>query len=150
MANKITLIKKVGSNPTDKSKLYYAQVKTTKTRTYQNLNYEGSGLTEETMGHAVGKLVKGIKETLLNGNAFKIEGLGTLKIKVKSESATNAKDLTAKHVKYNGIQFLVNKDLKNDLEDIKFIFDSIDETEEDDTNDVKQDHNLGNDLNNKE
>ena len=94
----ITLIKKKGINPQDKSTLYFPQWTRVSTVTETQLAKRmarGSTFSVGEVNGVFADFPQSIIDELLNGNAVKIDGLGTYKLKVSGKSQKEKKDVTS-------------------------------------------------------
>ena len=93
----ISLIKKKGINPQDKSTLYFPQWTRVSTVTETQLAKRmarGSTFSVGEVNGVFADFPQSIIDELLNGNAVKIDGLGTFKLKVSGKSQKEKKDVT--------------------------------------------------------
>ena len=93
----INLIKKKGVNPQTKKTLFFPQWTRRSTDTAIELAEEMVGSTYSP-GEITGMLVdfpKRLVRSLMNGNAAKIPGLGTFKLKVTGKAQEKLEDVTA-------------------------------------------------------
>ena len=94
----ISLIKKKGINPQDKSTLYFPQWTRVSTITETQLAKRmarGSTFSVGEINGVFADFPQSIIDELLNGNAVKIDGLGTYKLKVSGKSQKEKKDVTS-------------------------------------------------------
>ena len=119
----INLIKKKGINPQTKTTLYFPQWTRRSTDTAMELAEEMVGSTYSP-GEITGMLVdfpKRIVRSLLNGNAAKLPGLGTFKLKVQGKAKENIDDVTSAGCTVQ-VVFDVDPVLASQLKDAKFQF----------------------------
>ena len=119
----INLIKKKGINPQTKTALYFPQWTRRSTDTAMELAEEMVGSTYSP-GEITGMLVdfpKRIVRSLLNGNAAKLPGLGTFKLKVQGKAKEKEEDVTAAGCTVQ-VVFDVDPVLAAQLKDAKFQF----------------------------
>ena len=94
----ISLIKKKGINPQDKSTLYFPQWTRVSTITETQLAKRmarGSTFSVGEINGVFADFPQSIIDELLNGNAVHIDGLGTFKLKVSGKSQKEKKDVTS-------------------------------------------------------
>ena len=94
----ISLIKKKGINPQDKSTLYFPQWTRISTVTETQLSKRmarGSTFSVGEINGVFSDFPQSIIDELLNGNAVSIDGLGTFKLKVSGKSQKEKKDVTS-------------------------------------------------------
>ena len=94
----ISLIKKKGINPQDKSTLYFPQWTRVSTITETQLAKRmarGSTFSVGEVNGVFADFPQSIIDELLNGNAVHIDGLGTFKLKVSGKSQKEKKDVTS-------------------------------------------------------
>ena len=119
----INLIKKKGINPQTKTTIYFPQWTRRSTDTAMELAEEMVGSTYSP-GEITGMLVdfpKRIVRSLLNGNAAKLPGLGTFKLKVQGKAQAKAEDVTSAGCTVQ-VVFDVDPLLAAQLKDAKFQF----------------------------
>ena len=119
----INLIKKKGINPQTKTPLYFPQWTRRSTDTAMELAEEMVGSTYSP-GEITGMLVdfpKRIVRSLMNGNAAKLPGLGTFKLKVQGKAKEKEEDVTAAGCTVQ-VVFDVDPVLAAQLKDAKFQF----------------------------
>ena len=119
----INLIKKKGINPQTKQTLYFPQWTRRSTDTAMELAEEMVGSTYSP-GEITGMLVdfpKRIVRSLMNGNAAKLPGLGTFKLKVQGKAQAKAEDVTSAGCTVQ-VVFDVDPVLAAQLKDAKFQF----------------------------
>ena len=119
----INLIKKKGINPQTKTTLYFPQWTRRSTDTAMELAEEMVGSTYSP-GEITGMLVdfpKRIVRSLLNGNAAKLPGLGTFKLKVQGKAKEKEEDVTSAGCTVQ-VVFDVDPVLAAQLKDAKFQF----------------------------
>ena len=119
----INLIKKKGINPQTKTTLYFPQWTRRSTDTAMELAEEMVGSTYSP-GEITGMLVdfpKRIVRSLLNGNAAKLPGLGTFKLKVQGKAKEKEEDVTSAGCTVQ-VVFYVDPVLAAQLKDAKFQF----------------------------
>jgi predicted histone-like DNA-binding protein len=117
------LIKKKGINPQTKTTLYFPQWTRRSTDTAMELAAEMDGSTY-SQGEVVGVLTdfpKRILRSLMNGNAAKIPGLGTFKLRVQGKAKENIDDVTAQGCRAQ-VVFDVDPKLAAELADAKYQF----------------------------
>jgi len=93
----ISLIKKKGINPQDKSTLYFPQwtrVSTIRETQLAKRMARGSTFSVGEVNGVFADFPQSIVDELLNGNAVSIDGLGTFKLKVSGKSQTDIKLVT--------------------------------------------------------
>lgn len=94
----ISLIKKKGINPQDKSTLYFPQwtrVSTVHETQLAKRMARGSTFSVGEINGVFADFPQSIIDELLNGNAVSIDGLGTFKLKVSGKSQKEKKDVTS-------------------------------------------------------
>ena len=119
----INLIKKKGINPQTKQTLYFPQWTRRSTDTAMELAEEMVGSTYSP-GEITGMLVdfpKRLVRSLMNGNAAKLPGLGTFKLKVQGKAQAKAEDVTSAGCTVQ-VVFEVDPVLAAQLKDAKFQF----------------------------
>ena len=119
----INLIKKKGINPQTKTALYFPQWTRRSTDTAMELAEEMVGSTYSP-GEITGMLVdfpKRVIRSLMNGNAAKLPGLGTFKLKVQGKAQAKAEDVTSAGCTVQ-VVFDVDPVLAAQLKDAKFQF----------------------------
>jgi predicted histone-like DNA-binding protein len=119
----INLIKKKGINPQTKQTLYFPQWTRRSTDTAMELAEEMVGSTYSP-GEITGMLVdfpKRVIRSLMNGNAAKLPGLGTFKLKVQGKAQAKAEDVTSAGCTVQ-VVFDVDPVLAAQLKDAKFQF----------------------------
>jgi len=119
----IDLIKKKGINPQTKEVLYFPQWTRRSTDTALELAEE-MGASSFSQGEVTGMLIdfpKRILRSLMNGNAAKIAGLGTFKLKVTGKARATADEVTAQGCKAQ-VVFEVDSMLAAKLADCHFQF----------------------------
>lgn len=119
----INLIKKKGINPQTKTVLYFPQWTRRSTDTAMELAEEMDG-SSFSQGEVTGVLIdfpKRILRSLMNGNAAKIPGLGTFKLKVTGKAKASIDEVTAQGCKAQ-VVFDVDPVLASRLQDCKFQF----------------------------
>ena len=119
----INLIKKKGVNPQTKKTLFFPQWTRRSTDTAIELAEEMVGSTYSP-GEITGMLVdfpRRLVRSLMNGNAAKIPGLGTFKLKVTGKAQEKLEDVTAQGCTAQ-VVFEVDNALAAQLKDAKFQF----------------------------
>ena len=119
----INLIKKKGINPQTKKTLFFPQWTRRSTDTAIELAEEMVGSTYSP-GEITGMLVdfpKRLVRSLMNGNAAKLPGLGTFKLKVTGKAQEKLEDVTAQGCTVQ-VVFDVDPSLAAQLKDAKFQF----------------------------
>ena len=119
----INLIKKKGINPQTKQTLYFPQWTRRSTDTAMELAEEMVGSTYSP-GEITGMLVdfpKRVIRSLMNGNAAKLPGLGTFKLKVQGKAQAKVEDVTSAGCTVQ-VVFDVDPVLASQLKDAKFQF----------------------------
>ena len=119
----INLIKKKGVNPQTKKTLVFPQWPRRSTDRAIELAEEMVGSTYSP-GEITGMLVdfpKRLVRSLMNGNAAKIPGLGTFKLKVTGKAQEKLEDVTAQGCTAQ-VVFEVDNALAAQLKDAKFQF----------------------------
>ena len=119
----INLIKKKGINPQTKKTLFFPQWTRRSTDTAIELAEEMVGSTYSP-GEITGMLVdfpKRLVRSLMNGNAAKLPGLGTFKLKVTGKAQEKLEDVTALGCTAQ-VVFEVDASLAAQLKDAKFQF----------------------------
>ena len=119
----INLIKKKGVNPQTKKTLFFPQWTRRSTDTAIELAEEMVGSTYSP-GEITGMLVdfpKRLVRSLMNGNAAKIPGLGTFKLKVTGKAQEKLEDVTAQGCTAQ-VVFEGDASLAAQLKDAKFQF----------------------------
>ena len=119
----INLIKKKGINPQTKQTLYFPQWTRRSTDTAMELAEEMVGSTYSP-GEITGMLIdfpKRLVRSLMNGNAAKLPGLGTFKLKVTGKAQEKLEDVTAQGCTAQ-VVFEVDNALAAQLKDAKFAF----------------------------
>ena len=142
----INLIKKKGINPQTKQTLYFPQWTRRSTDTAMELAEEMVGSTYSP-GEITGMLVdfpKRVIRSLMNGNAAKLPGLGTFKLKVQGKAQAKVEDVTAAGCTVQ-VVFDVDPVLASQLKDAKFQFVAkpTAEGEQDAADDEPADDNTG-------
>ena len=119
----INLIKKKGINPQTKQVIYFPQWTRRSTDTAMEFAEQMDGSTF-SQGEITGMLVdfpKRILRSLMNGNAAKIPGLGTFKLKVQGKAKDKIEDVSAAGCVAQ-VVFDVDPVLAAQLSDCKFQF----------------------------
>lgn len=119
----INLIKKKGINPQTKQVIYFPQWTRRSTDTAMEIAEQMDGSTF-SQGEIAGVLMdfpKRILRSLMNGNAAKIPGLGTFKLKVTGKTRTAIEDVTTAGCSAQ-VVFDVDPSLAAQLADAKFAF----------------------------
>ena len=119
----INLIKKKGVNPQTKATIYFPQWTRRSTDTAMELAEEMVGSTYSP-GEITGMLVdfpKRVIRSLMTGNAAKLPGLGTFKLKVQGKAKENFDDVTSAGCTVQ-VVFDVDPVLASQLKDAKFQF----------------------------
>lgn len=119
----INLIKKKGINPQTKQTLYFPQWTRRSTDTAIELAEEMVGSTYSP-GEITGMLIdfpKRLVRSLMNGNAAKLPGLGTFKLKVTGKAQAKEEDVTSAGCQVQ-VVFEVDASLAAQLKDAKFQF----------------------------
>lgn len=119
----INLIKKKGINPQTREVIYFPQWTRRSTDTAMELAEDMDGSTY-SQGEITGMLVdfpKRILRSLLNGNAAKIPGLGTFKLRVQGKAQAKIDDVTAQGCKAS-VVFDVDPTLAAKLDSASFTF----------------------------
>lgn len=119
----INLIKRKGINPQTKQVIYFPQWTRRATDSAIELAEEMAGSTFSP-GEVTGMLIdfpKRIVRSLMNGNAAKIQGLGTFKLKVQGKSCAKIEDVTSAGCVAQ-VVFDVDPVLAAQLADLKFTF----------------------------
>ena len=119
----INLIKKKGVNPLTKQVIFFPQWTRRSTDTAMELAEQMDGSTY-SQGEITGMLIdfpKRILRSLMNGNAAKIPGLGTFKLKVSGKAKATAEDVTVAGCKAQ-VVFDVDPVLAARLADAQFTF----------------------------
>ena len=119
----INLIKKKGINPQTKQVIYFPQWTRRSTDTAMELAEQMDGSTF-SQGEITGMLVdfpKRILRSLMNGNAAKIPGLGTFKLKVQGKAKDKIEDVSSAGCVAQ-VVFDVDPVLAAQLSDCKFQF----------------------------
>ena len=119
----INLIKKKGVNPLTKQVIFFPQWTRRSTDTAMELAEQMDGSTY-SQGEITGMLIdfpKRILRSLMNGNAAKIPGLGTFKLKVSGKAKANIEDVTVAGCKAQ-VVFDVDPVLAARLADAQFTF----------------------------
>ncbi len=119
----INLIKKKGINPQTKQTLYFPQWTRRSTDTAMELAEEMVGSTYSP-GEITGMLMdfpKRVIRSLMNGNAAKLPGLGTFKLKVQGKAQAKVEDVTSAGCTVQ-VVFDVDPALAAQLKDVKFAF----------------------------
>ena len=94
----ISLIRKKGTNPQDKSTIYFPQwtrVSTVNETQLAKRMARGSTFSVGEVNGVFADFPQSIIDELLNGNAVHIDGLGTFKLKVSGKSHKEKKDVTS-------------------------------------------------------
>jgi predicted histone-like DNA-binding protein len=139
----INLIKKKGVNPQTKTTIYFPQWTRRSTDTAMELAEDMAGSTYSP-GEITGMLVdfpKRIVRSLMNGNAAKLPGLGTFKLKVQGKAKEKAEDVTAAGCTVQ-VVFEVDSALAAQLKDAKFQF--VAKPTAEGEQDAADDNNTGN------
>ena len=119
----INLIKKKGVNPQTRQTIFYPKWTRRSTDTAIELAEEMVGSTYSP-GEITGMLVdfpKRLVRSLMNGNAAKLPGLGTFKLKVTGKAQTKIDDVTTAGCTVQ-VVFEVDPSLAAQLKDAKFAF----------------------------
>ena len=119
----INLIKKKGINPQTKQTIFYPKWTRRSTDTAMELAEEMVGSTYSP-GEITGMLVdfpKRVIRSLMNGNAAKLPGLGTFKLKVQGKAQAKVEDVTSAGCTVQ-VVFDVDPVLASQLKDAKFQF----------------------------
>ena len=119
----INLIKKKGINPQTRQTIFYPKWTRRSTDTAMELAEEMVGSTYSP-GEITGMLVdfpKRIVRSLMNGNAAKLPGLGTFKLKVQGKAQAKVEDVTSAGCTVQ-VVFDVDPVLASQLKDAKFAF----------------------------
>ena len=119
----INLIKKKGVNPQTRQTIFYPKWTRRSTDMAMELAEEMVGSTYSP-GEITGMLVdfpKRIVRSLMNGNAAKLPGLGTFKLKVQGKAQAKVEDVTAAGCTVQ-VVFDVDPVLASQLKDAKFAF----------------------------
>jgi predicted histone-like DNA-binding protein len=119
----INLIKKKGVNPQTKQTIFYPKWTRRSTDTAMELAEEMVGSTYSP-GEITGMLVdfpKRVIRSLMNGNAAKLPGLGTFKLKVTGKAQAKVEDVTSAGCTVQ-VVFDVDPVLASQLKDAKFQF----------------------------
>ena len=117
----ISLIKKKGINPQDKSTLYFPQwtrISTVNETQLSKRMARGSTFSVGEINGVFSDFPQSIIDELLNGNAVKIDGLGTFKLKVSGKSQKEKKDVTTAGAKIS-VVFDPSAELTSRLNDEK-------------------------------
>ena len=117
----ISLIKKKGINPQDKSTLYFPQwtrVSTIRETQLAKRMARGSTFSVGEVNGVFADFPQSIIDELLNGNAVNIGGLGTFKLKVSGKSQKEKKDVTTAGAKIS-VVFEPAAELNSRLNDEK-------------------------------
>ena len=94
----ISLIRKKGTNPQDKSTIYFPQwtrVSTVNETQLAKRMARGSTFSVGEVNGVFADFPQSIIDELLNGNAVHIDGLGTFKLKVSGKSQKEKKEVTS-------------------------------------------------------
>ena len=119
----VNLIKKKGVNPLTKQVIFFPQWTRRSTDTAMELAEQMDGSTY-SQGEITGMLIdfpKRILRSLMNGNAAKIPGLGTFKLKVQGKAKANIDDVTTAGCRAQ-VVFDVDPVLAARLADCQFTF----------------------------
>lgn len=119
----INLIKKKGINPQTRQTIFYPKWTRRSTDTAMELAEEMVGSTYSP-GEITGMLVdfpKRVIRSLMNGNAAKLPGLGTFKLKVQGKAQAKVEDVTSAGCTVQ-VVFDVDPVLASQLKDAKFQF----------------------------
>ena len=117
----ISLIKKKGANPQTKEVIYFPQWTRISTVTETQLAKRmarGSTFSVGAVNGVFSDFPQSIIDELLNGNAVKIDGLGTFKLKVSGKSQKEKKDVTSAGAKIS-VVFEPAAELNSRLNDEK-------------------------------
>ena len=117
----ISLIKKKGANPQTKEVIYFPQWTRISTVTETQLAKRmarGSTFSVGEINGVFSDFPQSIIDELLNGNAVKIDGLGTFKLKVSGKSQKEKKDVTSAGAKVS-VVFEPAAELNSRLNDEK-------------------------------
>ena len=117
----ISLIKKKGINPQDKSTLYFPQwtrVSTVSETQLAKRMARGSTFSVGEINGVFSDFPQSFIDELLIGNAVKIDGLGTFKLKVSGKSQKEKKDVTSAGAKIS-VVFEPAAELNSRLNDEK-------------------------------
>ena len=119
----VNLIKRKGINPQTKQVIYFPQWTRRSTDSAIELAEQMEGSTFSP-GEVTGMLIdfpKRILRSLMNGNAAKIQGLGTFKLKVQGKSCAKMEDVTSAGCVAQ-VVFDVDPVLAAQLADMKYTF----------------------------
>ena len=119
----VNLIKRKGINPQTKQVIYFPKWTRRSTDTAMELAEQMDGSTY-SQGEITGMLIdfpKRILRSLMNGNAAKIPGLGTFKLKVSGKAKATADDVTTAGCRAQ-VVFDVDPVLAARLADCNFAF----------------------------
>ena len=119
----INLIRKKGVNPQTRQTIFYPKWTRRSTDTAIELAEEMVGSTYSP-GEITGMLIdfpKRLVRSLMNGNAAKLPGLGTFKLKVTGKAQEKLEDVTAQGCTAQ-VVFEVDNALAAQLKDAKFQF----------------------------
>ena len=119
----VNLIKRKGINPQTKQVIYFPKWTRRSTDTAMELAEQMDGSTY-SQGEITGMLIdfpKRILRSLMNGNAAKIPGLGTFKLKVSGKAKATADEVTTAGCKAQ-VVFDVDPVLAARLADCQFVF----------------------------
>jgi predicted histone-like DNA-binding protein len=119
----INLIRKKGVNPQTRQTIFYPKWTRRSTDTAIELAEEMVGSTYSP-GEITGMLIdfpKRLVRSLMNGNAAKLPGLGTFKLKVTGKAHTKEEDVTSAGCQVQ-VVFEVDASLAAQLKDAKFQF----------------------------
>ncbi|MBR1593180.1 MAG: HU family DNA-binding protein [Alloprevotella sp.] len=117
----ITLIKKKGTNPQDKSAIYFPQwtrISTVNETQLAKRVARGSTFSVGEINGVFNDFPQSIIDELLDGNAVKIAGLGTFKLRVQGKSQTEKKLVTSAGAKIS-VVFEPAAELTSRLDDEK-------------------------------
>ena len=119
----INLIRKKGVNPQTRQTIFYPKWTRRSTDTAIELAEEMTGSTYSP-GEITGMLIdfpKRLVRSLMNGNAAKLPGLGTFKLKVTGKAQAKEEDVTSAGCQVQ-VVFEVDASLAAQLKDAKFQF----------------------------
>jgi predicted histone-like DNA-binding protein len=119
----INLIRKKGVNPQTRQTIFYPKWTRRSTDTAIELAEEMVGSTYSP-GEITGMLIdfpKRLVRSLMNGNAAKLPGLGTFKLKVTGKAQAKEEDVTSAGCQVQ-VVFEVDASLAAQLKDAKFQF----------------------------
>lgn len=87
----------------------------TRTRTTKDVAKQTEalgGMSAEDVSHVMQSFVRSLRQTLVDGDKVKIEGLGTFYTTINCEGTEEEKDCTVKNIKRINVRFIVDNTLR--------------------------------------